>query len=88
MANFSTMKINHRNLGTISVKIDKEDKHLLIDRPVVICKAGGDRYYVRYPDDGREYLHRAIFEEHGILSPSKMRPNNGDHFDLRKKNWV
>ena len=87
MANFATVKINHRNLGAVSVKIDKEDKHLLSES-TMICKAGGDRYYVRYSYGAREYLHRVIFEEHGILSLPKMRPNNGNHFDLRKKNWI
>lgn len=89
MANFSTVKINHRELGVVSVKIDSEDKHLIVNRPTAICKAGGDRYYVRYSTEGREYLSRVILDKHNMLDyESKVRPNNGDHFDLRKKNWI
>lgn len=89
MATFSTVKIGHRELGTVAVKIDTEDKHLFNDRPVTICKAGGDHYYVRYSTEGREYLSRVILEKHNMLDyERKTKPNNGDHFDLRKKNWL
>lgn len=92
MASFSTLKIQNQTLGAVTVKIDSEDKSFIVNSGPHVCKTG-EYYYIRLIDSETRvsgpYAHRAILENHGKLEYSKnLKPKNGDHFDLRKKNWI
>lgn len=87
-----TIKINHRNYGTVSVKIDAEDADLFETNSVYITECGSSNGpMVRFDADAsinnnyRPYAARVILEKHNMLNPSKnVFYKNADHFDLRK----
>ena len=92
--NVKTIKVNHRNLGTVSVKVDAdmapyfEERGLLIKlehsrdvAPYVMVKPNSD-----YPI---EYAARVVLDEQGLLDPSRnVSYLNKDHFDLTTNNLV
>ncbi len=91
MATFATVKITNSRLGTVTVKVDKEDKAFLLEGRPYIHNSNADNFYVRFTYNGipAELANRAILASHEMLDVSKnLKPKNGDHFDLRKKNWV
>lgn len=91
MATFATVKIENARLGTVTVKVDKEDKALLLEGRPYIHNSSGDNFYVRFTYNGipAELANRAILFSHEKLDINKnLKPKNGDHFDLRKKNWL
>lgn len=86
-------KINIPYCGeNVEVIIDSEDFSTFYETPAYICKVGNYKY-VRFLNEEANntngpYAHRKILENHNIPINSKISPNNGNHFDLRKKNWI
>lgn len=83
----SVVKVAHRTLGSVSVKIDAEDKKLFTDKVVrVEMFSGTQSPKVRVGED-RTFAARMILEAHNMLDIGKnVFFKNGDSFDLQKKN--
>lgn len=86
-----TIKINHRNYGTVSVKIDAEDVDLFETNSVYITECGSSNGpMVRFDSDSsinnnyRPYAARVILAKHNMLNPSKNVFYLNGHYDLRK----
>lgn len=86
-------KINIPYKGeNVEIVIDSEDFSIFYETPAYICKVGSYKY-VRFLNEETQnnngpYAHRQILENHNIPIKGKISPNNGNHFDLRKKNWI
>lgn len=91
MPKAKTIKINHRNLGTVLVKIDAEDIDIFEENSVYVTACGSSKGpLVRLNPDTttssgyRPFASRVILEKHGLLDPSKNVFYLNGHYDLRK----
>lgn len=83
-----TVKIPHRTLGVVSVKVDAEDKEILMGNSVRIETFSGTQSpKVRIGDGNeRQYAARMILEKHNMLVHTKNVFYKGNSLDLTKKN--
>lgn len=83
-----TVKVSHKNLGNVSVKIDAEDKDLFTSHKMYVGTFGEMcSPKVRVDSSSGEYASRVILEKHGLLDYAKnVFFRNGNSFDLTKKN--
>jgi hypothetical protein len=85
----SSIKLTHRELGSVSIKVDAEDKDfVLANNPVVNCSENRKPRVRFAPNEWqREEVSRAILTKHKVsVTNKKVLFKNNDTFDLRKQN--
>lgn len=85
----SSIKLTHRELGDVILKVDSEDKDfVLANNPVINCSENRQPRVRFAPNEWtREEVSRAILSKHKKLTQGKkVLFKNNDHFDLRKQN--
>ena len=92
--NVKTIKVFHRELGEVSVKVDADMVPYLTERGLFIktelSRVVGPYVMVRPSRDFPvEYAARVILDEKDQLDPSRnVSYLNKDHFDLTTKNLI